>query len=65
VARARSLGRRARGALGLDEILAWTMSQGVLRALGFAEAGTTDRAGLLHLVFRMDADAWTARPATP
>ena len=44
--------------LGLDEILAWTMttnlgSQAVMKRLGFSELGPLDRAGLPHVAFRL------------
>ena len=44
--------------LGLEEILAWTMttnlpSQAVMRRLGFEEIGPIDRAGLPHVAFRV------------
>jgi RimJ/RimL family protein N-acetyltransferase len=45
------------GELGLEEILAWTMttnlpSQAVMRRLGFEELGPIERAGLPHVAFR-------------
>ena len=44
-------------AIGLEEILAWTMttnlpSQAVMRRLGFEEIGPIDRAGFPHVAFR-------------
>lgn len=44
--------------LGLDEILAWTMttnlaSQAVMRRLGFEEIGPIERAGLPHVAFAL------------